>query len=427
MLKLFRFIIILSICSFFLSGCIPQATKPADKMQAPALKINIPDRFFVSKETTPIDIKMVCAGMLNTMRKRGDTPFVSFYPGVNRGIQEDMFRYEGFNVILTDITGFEAKIISKNKVQGILEGVFHFEDFVGRRASAYFASRYLKTPDGIVIEEAGITNIPPLFPRVEAYLIPLEVINRAPGNALRGYWQMYAFALEHSLDMKPTAEERRAHEAYESLSTWKKLTAKKNMEKMEMAVMIFCLDRLSEDARFEIKVMESEFKECLVEPGYINENGWPVAVVTGEFVPDEWRSPFEIKAFYTPEGRNEKLLIGVFSNQKDYRPKPQQAEVQTQTRQPAPSNVQKPAPSMDQKEDGPVASGSVFLNPFLKLDARIIQKRLADLGYYTMKIDGAFGKNSQKAVQMFKKDNGLGNNPTWDIRTQKALFKGSDL
>jgi peptidoglycan hydrolase-like protein with peptidoglycan-binding domain len=74
-----------------------------------------------------------------------------------------------------------------------------------------------------------------------------------------------------------------------------------------------------------------------------------------------------------------------------------------------------------------VASGTVFLNPSLKSDAKIIQKRLADLGYYNMEVDGLFGKGSQRAVQSFKKDNGLGDNATWDIRTQKTLFKGTDF
>ena len=103
--------------------------------------------------------------------------------------------------------------------------------------------------------------------------------------------------------------------------------------------------------------------------------------------------------------------------QKD--PAPQQTRIKNDYKQ--------TTPSIDDTEEGPVASGSVFLNPFLKLDARIIQKRLADLGYYDLKIDGIFGKNSQKAIQKFKKNNGLRDNATWDIQTQKLLFKGSDL
>lgn len=422
MLKIFKFIIMIFICCFFVFGCVPTLRQPTEKIIEPTMKINIPDRFFVNNKTTPIDIKMVCAAMLNKLRHRGKTAFVRFDSVAGQKVQEELFNYEGFDVILIDITGFETDIVAKNQVQGVLEGVFHFEDFVGRRVSTYFAAKYVKIPDGIIINKAGIINIPPLFPRVEAYFIPVEAFNKSQSNAFRGYREMYAFALENSLDMKPTEEEIQAYQTYQNLSIWKKLTATKKIEKMKLAVMIFCFDRLSDGASFEITVSESEKEECLVEPGYINENGWPIAVVTGEFVPDSWGSTFDIKAYYTPVGRNEKLLIGKFSNQKDYNPKQKQAQIKKGSKQIVPS-----VPSVDNKKEGPVASGSVFLNPFLKQDARIMQKRLADLGYYNMKIDGVFGKNSQKAVQKFKKDNGLANNATWDIQTQKILFRGSEL
>jgi peptidoglycan hydrolase-like protein with peptidoglycan-binding domain len=79
------------------------------------------------------------------------------------------------------------------------------------------------------------------------------------------------------------------------------------------------------------------------------------------------------------------------------------------------------------KKEGPISSGSVFLNPSKKSDATVIQKRLSDLGYYKAKADGLFGKGSQRAVQNFKKDNQLGDNATWDIQTQKVLFRGTGL
>ncbi len=75
----------------------------------------------------------------------------------------------------------------------------------------------------------------------------------------------------------------------------------------------------------------------------------------------------------------------------------------------------------------PIATGSVFLNPSKKDDARLIQTRLAEMGYYTKKIDGDFGPGSKGALQIFKKDNGLGDNFNWDLNTQKMLFKDSGL
>ena len=107
----------------------------------------------------------------------------AFDRAAEQRVQEEQFDYEGFDVTLIDITGFEADVISKNKVRGILEGVFHFEDYMGRRASTYFATEYFKTPDGIVISKAGTTIIAPIFPRVEAYFVPLEAFNRIPKGA----------------------------------------------------------------------------------------------------------------------------------------------------------------------------------------------------------------------------------------------------
>ena len=39
------------------------------------------------------------------------------------------------------------------------------------------------------------------------------------------------------------------------------------------------------------------------------------------------------------------------------------------------------------------------------------------------KIDGDFGPGSKGALQIFKKDNILGDNFNWDLNTQKRLFK----
>jgi hypothetical protein len=76
---------------------------------------------------------------------------------------------------------------------------------------------------------------------------------------------------------------------------------------------------------------------------------------------------------------------------------------------------------------GSISSGEVFLNPAVIKDAKIIQKRLSEMGFYNMKVDGALGNGSKKSLGNFKKSNGLANESVWDLKTQKALFKGSGL
>jgi peptidoglycan hydrolase-like protein with peptidoglycan-binding domain len=71
----------------------------------------------------------------------------------------------------------------------------------------------------------------------------------------------------------------------------------------------------------------------------------------------------------------------------------------------------------------PVASGSVLLNPSNQQDAKTIQSRLAELGFYKGAIDGMWGKGSQTSLKAFKEKNSLKNPNTWDKETQMLLFK----
>lgn len=72
-----------------------------------------------------------------------------------------------------------------------------------------------------------------------------------------------------------------------------------------------------------------------------------------------------------------------------------------------------------------IETGQRFLDPKNADDAKLIQARLADLGFYSAAIDGAFGKGSRAALAQFKQTNGLGGNGNWDLPTQQALFSGT--
>lgn len=436
MLKIIKLLFIILIGCCFICGCATTLTQVGKEDKEPSMKINLPDRYFPDNNTVPNDIKMICAAIINKLRHRGKTPFVCFDPNGKHKIQEKDFKYEGFDVILTDITGFEAEKIATNKVQGVLEGVLHFEDFVGRRASTYFAATYIKTPEGISITKSGDVGIPPVFPRVEAYFVPAEAINKYEKEDLRGFWNTYLFALENAIDMQPTNEDRQAHQAFEEMSFWKKAKASMKIEKSEFVLMIFCLDRISRDADLELIISETKHSvdKSLVEPGYINEHGWWITIATGKFAADSWwNTNFYAHVFYNPDPKDEskKLLVGLFSNQKDYSPKEnlpasQMQKQQTTSDEDSESIAKEDAPST-QIQKGPIASGKVFLNPLLKKDAKQIQSRLAELGYYEMKVDGMFGEGSRSSLKKFREDNGLGKNALWDIETQKALFSGSGL
>lgn len=77
-------------------------------------------------------------------------------------------------------------------------------------------------------------------------------------------------------------------------------------------------------------------------------------------------------------------------------------------------------------QKGILSGGLVLLDTSVSLGAKIIQARLAQLGYYSDKIDGVWKKHSLKALKNFKKNRGLTDNDKWGPATQKALFAGTD-
>ena len=63
-----------------------------------------------------------------------------------------------------------------------------------------------------------------------------------------------------------------------------------------------------------------------------------------------------------------------------------------------------------------------LLNPGVKIDAIIIQKRLKELGFYTGSVDGVFGPESREALRNFRVRNGMSYADEWDRETQQKLL-----
>jgi peptidoglycan hydrolase-like protein with peptidoglycan-binding domain len=83
-----------------------------------------------------------------------------------------------------------------------------------------------------------------------------------------------------------------------------------------------------------------------------------------------------------------------------------------QTKLPSAEKIEQPAPKVN-----------ALLNPAVPQDARIIQTRLAELGFYDLPIDGIWGKGSRTALMAFKEENSLGSSDTWDNETQMLLLR----
>ena len=113
-------------------------------------------------------------------------------------------------------------------------------------------------------------------------------------------------------------------------------------------------------------------------------------------------------------GKGSKGALKSFKEQNSLA-KPDQWDKETQMRL-----FRETSPSTGQ---GPIASGSALLNPALPQHAKIIQSRLANLGFYSGPVDGIWGKGSRGALKSFKDQNSLGKPEQWDKETQVLLFQ----
>jgi len=80
-------------------------------------------------------------------------------------------------------------------------------------------------------------------------------------------------------------------------------------------------------------------------------------------------------------------------------------------------------PPVNLEETNPISIGFQRLDPSNTDDARIIQERLKELGYFEYNIDGIWGNQSRDALKSFKQHNSMALNSDWDTVTQLLLFR----
>jgi TolB-like protein len=97
----------------------------------------------------------------------------------------------------------------------------------------------------------------------------------------------------------------------------------------------------------------------------------------------------------------------------------------TVTFQPTRTQPSKTQSERETVPEGPLARGTILLDPKNSLAARLIQARLAELNYYTDRVDGIWGRNSRAALNRFKSNRQLASPTAWDLSAQRELFKGT--
>jgi hypothetical protein len=416
----------------FVFGCVAPGTitKPVEPVQEEGLVISPPDRIIQDVSAQPAHVKFVLAAMVNKMRgNRDDIAEAVFRADGKHAFYDPDFSYDDFALNLTEITGFELRNRTEYQAQLVIEGVCHFEDLFGRHVANYFVADYSIQKDGVTIHKSATALIAPAILNIETYFVPQSSFDGINMNDLSSFMDLYLHAALNAFKMEPTQAEREKREAYEKMSLWKKMVAGENAEAEAYYIMAFCKDRLPPEASLEMKITDKPRNEGnpLFETGYIYDQGWRVMIAGGCFVPDVLRNNFYINLQYStnPETNPNTICVGSYTNQKNYKNAPK--FIIKQKEAPKRSSLDQPKLNPDPPKLNPIESGTVFLNPANKDDARLIQTRLAGLGYYNKKIDGDFGPGSMEALKNFKKDKQMGNNGNWDLKTQKMLFENSGL
>jgi hypothetical protein len=430
MVRIGILLLLLSLC-----GCIATSTrvKTDEPTQDQGMVINLPERTIADMSKQPAHVKFVLAAMGNKVRGEGHPiPEVNFSPNGEHAFYDPDVTYEDFDLTRIQITGFEVVDQTENEARFIIEGIFSFEDLFRRGSSVYFAADYTVHKNGVTINNSGTALIAPAYPDMEVYYVPVSSFDGVDMTEISSFMDLYLHAVINAYDMRTTEAGRKAKEEFEQLSTWKKMVAKSATMAQDFYIMAFCKDRLPPETSLEMRIKNNAQMqgENLFEVGYVYDQGWRVMIAGGNFSPDSFNSNIYVGFQYEvdPGEIPNTQCVGIYKNQKNYDNTPkfifeQKSESKITTMpetQPAATTISQPKPT-------PIASGSVFLNPGKKDDAKLIQTRLAEMGYYTKKIDGDFGTGSKSALQNFKKDNGLDDNVNWDLNTQKMLFKNSGL
>ncbi len=426
-----RFVLYLLALNMMLmaSGCVApmDLVKPAEKNQAKKEVVELPERVMTDRNHLPSDVEMVIAAMINAVRGDANLPNVSFDREGRHEFLEERFTYKEFDVKFVDIIFFKTEKPLDNVRPALLECGLFFEDAIGRSAYALVRAEYVVAKKDIIITNSEYEILPNPYPTVKAFILPKDAVEKASPEVKNNFASLYLLAQQKAVTMEPTKAERIRHEQYDQLSFIDRLKYKSDVTPKSYRVLVFCMERLRPESRFVLTVSkyENASEKTLSIPHYLNDNGWLVGIVGGKFALDSPKKDIFFNVQFNTgidPADTELRQIGRFSSVKNYnKPKELLNPYLAAWKKQESVTITPAAP------EGLISSGTVFLNPAAAEDAKKIQRRLAEGGFYSMKIDGAFGNGSQKALTAFKKARGLENDLVWDLETQKELFKGSGL
>jgi hypothetical protein len=380
------------------SGCLPAMTTPvAEPIQPPPVTPLREDQF-------SDDMKLVTAAVVERMRGSGRAvPGVTFAPSGVHEVEEADFHYENFYLAGMGVTAYAAGETRPGVVTAKLEGILNFKDLIDRSASVFFSAEYTVTRNGLVIANSAVLNLAPVAPVIETYFVPADRL-KAARDRLTSYTDYYLFALDKAAPMTPEGSQGTTR------------------PKDDYIIMAFCKDRLLPVSSLDMRVTANRgmHSRKVAETAYIYEQGWRIMLAGGEFRPGSAANRFYVNVEYlaTPAPGAEPLLLATFENKKLPAPTARSAPPAPGPTAPAAATQTRPA------AEGPLGSGTVFLDLTRPSDVKLIQQRFKELGLYTQAVDGAIGPGTRRAFDVFADRYNL-QRGLWTIDMQKLLFQGS--
>lgn len=346
-------------------------------------------------EDLPADTALAVAGMVRLLRGEDlDVEGFTVAPGID--LAEPTLPLAGFDLVGVTVLGREEVEVAAGKEWETRQAVLlTFED-APFQARVVVQALCRVTPKGVTLERAAAQTLSPAQPRVAAWFVPTADWNTATAADTLCDRELMELAQSLALPVGPGQPE------------WQG----------DFTAVAFVLDRLETGDRIQAALSRKRTPGLSLTRATVlgAAAGFPILVQAGRGSLNKAGDETYYLVTWTPaqssrtEGRAGEVLVGRF------------ASVWT----PTPSSTALAALGSGQPASlGALEHGQRFLNPKDQDDAALIQGRLAELGFYTAKVDGLFGKGSRTALGKFKKAKGLPANTDWDLPTQMALFAGS--
>jgi len=236
--------------------------------------------FAQQTEEVPDDVALAIAvAGSEIMHRPTDPQLATVNPLASKALNADPFKYERFGISTSVLQNIKQGAEGPNSRQ--LAAVIQLADPVTRRAALSAVSlNYKASGSNFEMTAARLRAVEPPDPRILLYFVPTVKIQDA-GQAIFDDWNtLFTFVTQNAVPVGQKTE-RSKHYGF-----------------------VFCMDRLSPDARLypivSRKKNEKSMSKAIAKWNTIDYNGWKVSIVAGRMQLGNAGKRFYMNIFYKP-------------------------------------------------------------------------------------------------------------------------------